>query len=651
VVPQDDPPDDTQLLAHDPTLTAFAQLGAFRLNCQRSFISLMDHEHQYILAEATRSVSLNSPEQTAPGDEVYLGARILDMMWGVCPNTIQVFTALDDSNNMSTSNVTANQECYVMNDLSAIESFKGRPYVMGWPHMRFYAEVPIHSPTGHVIGTFCVVDDKPRDGLDKQGLAALNEISSAIMKHLQLVQMQHGLQRAGDMIKGLGRFVEGKSSTQEEWVSDSDTQRQNVYLSNGRQDSPEDVRDSPTIRTLSIPSAHQGVEPQANQSVSTFPSQILASPEPNIREGSSSKSDPSIATPPSSGQPRERKMSSIEVATQEALASHGMNHLFFRACGLIREAIDLDGVFFVDARQRAIRANADQSALKSHDKLLASMTDTSPIGRTEWTDVIEIPRVGVSSAMKSVGSSTQNGIDTEGRSDLLGSSMVDINQVYPRQIPLAQPTLRGLLHKYPHGHIFMFDEDGTLAQEGTGADQLYADGITPATPARMFSERSTEEAWARNLQSVCPGARALIFFPLWDPQRDHWFAGGLAWTTDPKGILKAEDLNYLAAFGSCIMSEKSRLDALQADRAKADFISSVSHELRSPLHGILAGTEVLQGTSTGPEQDDMIRIVTICGEVLLETVDQMFVPLSYFQRYTNMSLVSSTPRSRILRPT
>jgi signal transduction histidine kinase len=71
------------------------------------------------------------------------------------------------------------------------------------------------------------------------------------------------------------------------------------------------------------------------------------------------------------------------------------------------------------------------------------------------------------------------------------------------------------------------------------------------------------------------------------------------------------------------MSEKSRLDALTADRAKADFISSVSHEIRSPLHGVLASAEALQETSTDPMQDDMIRTILVCGEALLDTMDQM----------------------------
>src|ERR1700683_2219653 len=55
-------PPSASLLSHDPTLTAFAQLAAFRLDCERGFISLIDHEQQYVLAEATRSISLLNPE-------------------------------------------------------------------------------------------------------------------------------------------------------------------------------------------------------------------------------------------------------------------------------------------------------------------------------------------------------------------------------------------------------------------------------------------------------------------------------------------------------------------------------------------------------------------------------------------------------------
>jgi phosphoserine phosphatase RsbU/P len=39
---------------------------------------------------------------------------------------------------------------------------KGHPYVVGEPHLRFYAGVPLGGPRGHKIGTFCLADFVPR---------------------------------------------------------------------------------------------------------------------------------------------------------------------------------------------------------------------------------------------------------------------------------------------------------------------------------------------------------------------------------------------------------------------------------------------------------------------------------------------------------
>jgi hypothetical protein len=41
-------------VATDTALTAFAQLCAHRLNCERAFISIITDSKQYIVAEATR---------------------------------------------------------------------------------------------------------------------------------------------------------------------------------------------------------------------------------------------------------------------------------------------------------------------------------------------------------------------------------------------------------------------------------------------------------------------------------------------------------------------------------------------------------------------------------------------------------------------
>jgi GAF domain-containing protein len=143
---------DKPRVALDTSLTAFAQLSALKLNCQRSFISLVDHETQYIIAEATRTVSLETGETDGGADDaIYLGATTLDIFWGVCPNTISVFTATDNSPNIAAPYVKANQSYYVMNDLLKVPGYETRPYIIGWPHMRYYAEVPIHSPSGLIV--------------------------------------------------------------------------------------------------------------------------------------------------------------------------------------------------------------------------------------------------------------------------------------------------------------------------------------------------------------------------------------------------------------------------------------------------------------------------------------------------------------------
>jgi len=56
----------------DPTLNALCQLGALRLDCDRSFISLIDRNYQWVLAEITRSHSIR--EMKWDGDDrIFLG--------------------------------------------------------------------------------------------------------------------------------------------------------------------------------------------------------------------------------------------------------------------------------------------------------------------------------------------------------------------------------------------------------------------------------------------------------------------------------------------------------------------------------------------------------------------------------------------------
>lgn len=71
------------------------------------------------------------------------------------------------------------------------------------------------------------------------------------------------------------------------------------------------------------------------------------------------------------------------------------------------------------------------------------------------------------------------------------------------------------------------------------------------------------------------------------------------------------------------MAELARLEVIAADQAKATFISSVSHELRSPLHGVLAGVEFLQESDLDAYQEEMTATISMAGKTLLDTINNI----------------------------
>lgn len=103
-----------------------------------------------------------------------------------------------------------------------------------------------------------------------------------------------------------------------------------------------------------------------------------------------------------------------------------------------------------------------------------------------------------------------------------------------------------------------------------------------------------ETADIKHFRKVLPEARCIATYPVWDFQRSRWFTVSLAWANDPGRVLsEPKDLKYMAAFSNSVMAEVSRMDLEAADRVKDDLISSISHELRSPLHGVLVTVELL----------------------------------------------------------
>lgn len=190
----------------DFVLTALAQLGTLRLQASRCLISLFNRSHQYILAEATPSLSLQSDEVHDMGDNLWFGSTIRHRHAGPCSLMVEERVKAYNEGIDYPDSVT------VIRDLTEHDSFQSTEFMSKSPAPRFYAAVPLQTSKGAIIGSYCVVDHKPRDGLSPTHVKFLQDIGTTVMSHLVLAKLKEEYRQGEKMIRGIGSFVEGKAT-------------------------------------------------------------------------------------------------------------------------------------------------------------------------------------------------------------------------------------------------------------------------------------------------------------------------------------------------------------------------------------------------------------------------------------------------------
>ena len=79
------------------------------------------------------------------------------------------------------------KEIFEVEDARENPLFANNPFVLGEPHIRFYAAAPLVDPNGFSIGSLCVVDQKPSKLNDLQR-TALKNLANAIMTNIVLIK-------------------------------------------------------------------------------------------------------------------------------------------------------------------------------------------------------------------------------------------------------------------------------------------------------------------------------------------------------------------------------------------------------------------------------------------------------------------------------
>ena len=79
-------------------------------------------------------------------------------------------------------------------DAQADPRFVDNPLVTDSPHIRFYAGAPVHAPSGERVGTFCIIDDQPRE-LSEADRGVLRDLADAAESELHREALHHSQQK------------------------------------------------------------------------------------------------------------------------------------------------------------------------------------------------------------------------------------------------------------------------------------------------------------------------------------------------------------------------------------------------------------------------------------------------------------------------
>ena len=79
----------------------------------------------------------------------------------------------------------AKNDVFVSEDAAQDPRFCDNPLVVGPPHLRFYAGVPLHSPDGHSLGVLCLADVLPRV-FPPESRLMLTSLAAVVMREVEL---------------------------------------------------------------------------------------------------------------------------------------------------------------------------------------------------------------------------------------------------------------------------------------------------------------------------------------------------------------------------------------------------------------------------------------------------------------------------------
>ncbi|KAM0425071.1 hypothetical protein ACHAPT_009630 [Fusarium lateritium] len=571
----------------DAILTALARLAACQTGTARSLISLFDQSYQYIVAEATPTLSLipGLSESARNHELLWLCGTAIPRAHGVCEQTL----CGDELGYFLEGAHDEDLPVLVVDDLTTDPRFASKPYCRPGSQARFYAAVPIRTDRGVNIGVLCVIDTSPGAPWNDQHSRLLRELSRAVMGHLEATSLRSSQRRTERMSRGLRTFVENNSALSgEQPVQTPDTVK-----------SPDPMEER---QPFDLGGAMETITLQDGASSSTALLQSVSDLQQQTATNQPGPGGSSVKQ---------------ETVQDSKRPLRNTNEVFYKAAQIVQSAIEADGCLFLNAD--LLEFSTSPSDLADED-LATRRPSTFSYSGSESAHTVVSSEERPMSPCQILGSSD---VKTPSPDDAIESS----------HVPLPQALLARMIRRYPKGQVFNFGANGELQTddlpEELGPDSplspFEADGHRWQPLAmRQDSRERLQPKEASILLETFPNARSVAFVPIWDPRKERWSAGGFVHTLAPNRTFALDlDLTYLRALGVLAAAEAFRIETMASDKAKADALGSLSHELRSPLHGAVLSVELLNDTDLSVPQQNIVHTIETCCRTLSDTIDHL----------------------------
>lgn len=476
----------------------------------------------------------------------------------------------------------AMQRCFCIPDMTTDEYTKALSSVTEPPSLRFYAAAPIVTKLDICIGVLFVVHDSARQDLSEQEMVFLQGMAKRCMGQLEMTREVEAQRRGLMMSGGIDSFIQH--------------------------------REGVTPNTPEKSSSSQGTRDSTKFTPGETPQSKLSHGSTNIPQDSWQAHKDSKGNPEQLSQSAQQAKKGRNNDTIHGETTY--RKTFKRAAACLRTSLEVDGVMFVNGfigwHGGMLPVGEPELELEREMMQTAKAKRTNDITMNSETPN-EATRVFTSADYR-------KDIYRARRAEILGYS-IQYGRSMPPTRQLTEST-KGLVHmdegflqhfleRHPEGGTWYFDE---------ARKPFRFDDDALVSGEDQFGD-------ADRIALSFPSARQVIFSPLTDPVSLKNLAGCFAWTSEVLPVFTdGTVLCSYKAFLHTVVAEISRLDTVAAVKQQASFVSSVSHELRSPLHGILGAAELLAETDLDDFQKGLADTIQACGSTLQDTLSNV---LSY----------------------